>query len=84
MSWRPFIDPLNVAFPAVDDYWFLFLIPVSFGIALAYKAVRAKDMRHFPREVLVMTAQIVLGMFLLGVASFVFLQWVLPLIAPME
>jgi len=84
MSWRPFIDPLNVVWPGADNWWFLFLIPVSFGIALAYKAVRAKDMKRYPQEVVVMTGQIVLGMILLGVASYVFLQWVLPLIAPME
>lgn len=76
-GYRPFLDPIDIS-----RYWFLLLIPMAFFIALAYKAVRVLDTKHLPREVLVMTTQIVLGMIALGLASYLFVQHVVPLIAP--
>lgn len=76
-AYRPFLDPLNL-----DRVWFLLLFPMAFFISLAYKGVRVPDLKHLPREAAVMTAQIVLGMIALGLASYLFVQHVVPLIAP--
>lgn len=65
MPYRPFIDPLPM-----HHYWWVFLIPLALGIAVAYKAVQMKDLAGYPRAVLVMALQIVLGMVALGVASY--------------
>ena len=78
--WRPFLDPLSA-----HDWWYLFLVPLALGISVTYRAVRMErvDGAVYWRQVAVMTAQIVLAMVLLWVAAFVFLQYVVPLLAPM-
>ncbi len=57
LAYRPFLDPIDL-----HRYWFVLIFPMAFFIALAYKAVRVPDLRTMPREVAVMTIQIVLGM----------------------
>jgi hypothetical protein len=76
LAYTPFIDPIDV-----HAWWYLLIVPVSVLIAIAYKAVRVHDLRDFPKEVVVMSIQIVVVMALLGVASFLFVEKVLPLIA---
>lgn len=78
LAWRPFIDPLEV-----HAAWWLFLVPLALGISLAYKAVRLPTLEHYWRQVGLMTAQIVLAMVLLGAATFLFIEYLVPLIAPM-
>jgi hypothetical protein len=79
LAWRPFLDPLNL-----HEYWWAFLFPLSLGIAVAYKAVRLRTLEGYWRQVVIMTAQIVLSMILLGIACFVLLEYVLPAMVPME
>jgi hypothetical protein len=79
LAWRPFLDPLNL-----HEYWWAFLVPLSIGIAFTYKAVRVRDLRELPRRTVVLAAQIILGMILLGAAFFAFLEYVVPLIAPIK
>lgn len=62
---RPFLDPLEL-----HSVWWLMLIPMALGVSLVYKAVRVKDLAQLPRQVLVMTLQIILGMIGLAVASY--------------
>lgn len=80
-SYRPFIDPIDHLFDA-HRWWFLFLIPLALGVSVAYKAVRVVDMATYWRQVAAMTVQIVLSIIALGAIFFVFIQYVLPLIAP--
>jgi hypothetical protein len=63
--YRPFIDPLEL-----HQWWWLLLIPMSFGVAVVYKAVRVKTMDKYWQQVLIMTIQIVLGMLALAAASY--------------
>jgi hypothetical protein len=79
LAWRPFLDPMDL-----HEYWWAFLFPLSLGIAIAYKAVRLRDLEGYLRQVIIMTAQIVLSMILLGIACFLLLEYVFPLIVPME
>jgi hypothetical protein len=76
LPYRPFIDPLDVS-----RHWYLLLIPISFFIALAYKAVRVSDVKHLPKAVLFMTVQVVLGMAALGVGFWLLIEKIMPLIA---
>jgi hypothetical protein len=73
--YRPFLDPLDL-----HGWWWLMLLPMSFMIAVVYKAVRIKDLRGYWGAVLGMTGQIVIGMFVLGVATYllveVYVRWV--------
>lgn len=65
IPYRPFIDPLTM-----HAHWWVFLPLMALGIAVVYKAVRLKDLNGYVREVVIMTAQIVLGMILLAAASY--------------
>ncbi len=79
LAWRPFIDPLDL-----HGMWFLFLIPLSLGIAVVYKAVRLRSMDRYWQNVVVMTGQIIVGMIALGALSYVVIQVVVPLLVPIE
>ena len=78
LAWTPFIDPIDA-----NGVWYLLLIPIALGVALAFKAVRVGEMRKYPRHVAMMTTQIVFGIVMLAIASFVVIDWVLPILTPM-
>lgn len=41
LAYRPFLEPLHI-----ERYWYLLIVPISFFIAMAYKAVRVSDLRR--------------------------------------
>lgn len=67
--YRPFLDPLDV-----HNWWWVMLLPMAFGIAVVYKAVRLKDLRGYWLAVLSLTFQIVAGMVLLGAATYLLVE----------
>lgn len=78
LAWRPFLDPMDL-----HTFWYLLLIPLAFGIAVTYRAVRQTDMDRYFRSVLSLTAQIVVGVAALGVASYIVIQIMVPMLTPM-
>lgn len=78
LAWRPFLDPLNL-----HEWWYGLLLPLALGISIAYKAVRVNDLRHYAKQVAVMTVQIVVAMIGLGIASYVLLILIVPRVVPM-
>lgn len=74
LAWTPFINPLNV----FHTWWYLLLLPLSFGISVVYKAVRMIDLGGFWREVVIMTLQVVLAMIALAIAIALLVQVVIP------
>lgn len=74
IGYIPFIDPLS----AIHPWWYLLIIPLSFGISVIYKAMRIGDLRDYWRQVSLMTAQIVLAMIGLAVALVVLVQVIVP------
>ncbi|GAB4385272.1 MAG: hypothetical protein Kow0022_10510 [Phycisphaerales bacterium] len=78
LAYRPFLDPINL-----DNLWYLLLIPMSFFLAVGYKAVRAVDMSRYWTQVLAFTFQLIVGMVGLGFGFFVFVRVLLPALAPM-
>lgn len=79
LAYTPFIDPINV-----HGTWFWMLIPLALGVSTVYKALRVGDMKHYIRQVLAMTVQIVLVMVLLGIASYLLIEHVVPRILPVR
>lgn len=90
LAYTPFIDPL----PA-HGLWFILMIPIALGVAMAWKAVRIPDLppprpgaparfpvRGFVLQTLFMSVQIVLGMIALGAASFLLVQYLVPALVP--
>ena len=77
IPWRPFLDPLP---GACFHYWWLYLLPLAFFIAIIYKAVRAKrlaapaDLPAYARAVAVMAVQIAVGMLALAAASYALIE----------
>ena len=74
LAYTPFKTPIN----ALHDWWYLLLIPLAFGIALTYKAMRLYDLRYIWTQTLLMTAQIVLAMIGLAIALAIFVLWIIP------
>ncbi|MBK7406533.1 MAG: hypothetical protein IPJ41_18540 [Phycisphaerales bacterium] len=78
VAWRPFLDPLNL-----HAWWWMLLVPLSFGIAVTYRATRVATFEGFWLKAVILTVQIVLSMFLLGIASYLFIQVAVPYLMPM-
>ena len=76
LSYIPFVEPIN----ALQDWWYLLLIPLSFGIAMIYKALRSSQLDQFWQSVLVMTGQIVAAMIGLAIGLTVIIRVLIPLI----
>jgi hypothetical protein len=55
IAWTPFLQPA----PGVQQWWWLLIVPMALGVALAYKAIRTNDLADYPREVVSMTLQII-------------------------
>ena len=80
-SYIPFVDPIDGLFDA-HRWWFVFLLPIALFIAMAYKAVRVPSLRGYAREVVVMTAHIVLAIVALGAGAYIIIGHVMPLVMP--
>ena len=76
LAWIPVIEPM----PGVERWWMLLVVPLSFGIALVYKALRMPKLDHVWRATGVMTVQILLGLFGLALALLVLVQIVVPML----
>jgi len=79
LAYIPFLDPINF----FHDWWYLLLLPLSFGLSVIYKAMRMPKLVRFWREVTVMTVQIVVGMIALAIGVSLFVQVVIPMIPVM-
>lgn len=77
-AYRPFIDPL----PA-HDLWWAMLLPIALFVSMVYKAVRVRSMDTYWRQVGAMTVQTVVGMVMLALGVYLFVEWLAPrLLAP--
>lgn len=77
LAWRPFLDPLPL-----EQWWYLLLVPLALLISIGYKAVRVGDMRRYWRDVVIMTAQVILVMILLWIGAYLVIFRIVPLILP--
>jgi hypothetical protein len=68
-GYTPFVDPLDL-----HDYWWFTIMPLAFGISLAYKSVRLHDLSRVWPQTFLMTAQVVAGMIGLAVAAFLIVE----------
>ncbi|MEM1424632.1 MAG: hypothetical protein AAGH64_11600 [Planctomycetota bacterium] len=69
LAYTPFVDPITEWSQGVVDAWWLTLPLLSFGTAMAYKAVRMPSLRGYWKSVAVMTLQVTFAM--LGIAVLV-------------
>ena len=78
-AYIPFVEPIHV----LQDWWYLLLIPLAFGISVIYKALRTSQLQRYWPNVLVMTGQIVAAMIALALMLVVLVKILVPLI-PVE
>ena len=76
LAYIPFLEPLHAA----QTWWYLLVIPLTFGISVIYKALRMSRIVSFWREVAVMTMQILVAMVALALGLAVVVQFVVPAI----
>lgn len=76
LAWIPFIDPL----PGVQANWIWFVLPLILGIAMMYKSIRVGEVSRWPREVAVMTGQVLLAFAGFAIGLFILVQLVLPIL----
>jgi hypothetical protein len=76
LAYIPFVEPLN----ALQDWWYLLLVPLAFGISVIYKATRLATLEQFWHQVVVMTAQIIVAMIGLAICLAIFVQLVIRLL----
>jgi len=74
IAYIPFLDPIS----AFHEWWFVLLIPLSFGISVIYRALKLPSLEHYWRSVISMTAQIVLFMLGLGIALVIVVVQIIP------
>jgi len=79
VAYVPFLTPMSV----FHDWWYVLIVPLSFGISMIYKALRIGDLGRYWREVAIMTLQVLLGLIGLAVALMILVQLIIPLL-PVE
>lgn len=79
LGYRPFLDPIDA-----NGVWWLMLPPLALLIAVVYKALRLPSLKGYAMRVLVMAAQIVVAMILLGAGAYLLIQHIAPLILPVR
>jgi hypothetical protein len=78
-AWRPFLDPLDL-----QRSWFWLILPLAFLVSMTYKAVRVETLRGYWRQVVIMTTQLIIAIIAMGAAAFVVVEYVLPIILPVN
>jgi uncharacterized membrane protein YedE/YeeE len=76
LAWTPFLQPA----PGVERWWWMLVLPMALGIAMSYKAIRTKDLRDYPRDVLRMSAQIVAAVVGIAIGLYLLVIVLLPLL----
>lgn len=76
LAYIPFVEPIHV----LQEWWYLLLIPLAFGISVIYKALRSSQLQRYWQSVLSMTGQIVAAMIALALVLVFLVQVLVPLI----
>lgn len=75
-AYIPFLHPINW----FQEWWYLLLLPLSFGISVIYRAVRMPSLEKFWRRVFVLNCQIVLAMIVLAIGLVLAVQIAIPML----
>ena len=78
LAYTPIVDPITEWSQGIVDAWWVTLPLLALGTAMAYKAVRLTDLKHYPRAVVVMAVQVTLAMVAIGVVIGLVAEFVVP------
>ena len=76
LAYIPFVEPIHI----LQEWWYLLLIPLAFGISVIYKALRSSQLQRYWQSVLFMTGRIVAAMIALSLVLVFLVQVLVPLI----
>ncbi|MCA9289797.1 MAG: hypothetical protein KDA25_01640 [Phycisphaerales bacterium] len=76
LAWTPFLEPVGW----VHTWWYLLIVPLSFGLGMMYKPMRMSRFDRYWREVGIFVGQVTLGVIAMGIALAVLTEFVLPLL----
>jgi hypothetical protein len=76
LAWTPFLQPA----PGVQHWWWLLVLPMALGVAMAYKAIRVRTLAEWPGAVLKMSLQIVAAMVGIAVGLYLLVIVLLPML----
>lgn len=76
VAWIPFVSPI----PPPGAMWWLLIVPLIAAISMVWKAVRLPSLERYWAAVIVMTAQVLVGMAVLGAALLLLVRGVIPLL----
>ncbi|HTL30590.1 MAG TPA: hypothetical protein VL282_15270 [Tepidisphaeraceae bacterium] len=68
--WHPFLNQ-----PPIWDRWYLLLLPLCAGIAIAYKSVKCHSMKQMPWEATVIFFWVLIGMGTAGTILALIVNW---------
>jgi hypothetical protein len=74
LGWIPLIEPMS----GLVGLWYWLVIPLVIGISMVYKATRIPEDGPWGREVIIMTAQVLVGLVALAVLLGVMVKYVIP------
>ena len=78
LAYTPFADPISEWSQGAVVAWWATLPLLALGTALAYKAVRLRDLRGYWKSVGVMTLQISVAMLAIGVLIGIVAEVIVP------
>lgn len=76
LAWTPFLQPA----PGVQHWWWLLVVPMALGVAMAYKAIRVQELSQWPLAVAKMTLQVVAAVIGIAVGLYLLVIVLLPML----
>jgi len=76
LAWAPLLQPA----PGVQNWWWLLVIPMAFGVSMAYKAIRVQDLSEWPKAVVRMALQVIAAVIAIAIGTYVLVILLLPML----
>ena len=76
IGWIPFLQPAG----SLGTLWWLLMIPLIFGISIAYRATHDASIDQFWTRVFVFVTKSTLAMGSLALVMYLFVYWIIPIL----
>ena len=76
IGWIPFLQPAG----SLGTLWWLLMIPLIFGISIAYRATHDASIEQFWWRVFLFVMKSTLAMGSLALVMYLFVYWIIPIL----
>ena len=76
IGWIPFLQPAG----SLGTLWWLLMIPLIFGISIAYRATHDASIEQFWQRVFLFVMKSTLAMGSLALVMYLFVYWIIPIL----